>query len=398
MNEQEPVIRWVPLQCPSCFGLFRLNKANLGKAGHCPVCKTVLQSKLPNEAPQPVEEKGEESFLKRVRVAETLSPEEVALREERHENRKRQFREAEVGEIEWEANQEETEGGVSWLLMTGVAMLLIACLIGGGLYIREKNQVGSGDDGSQVSSLIDKDGTLSKLLSKTDEEEGLEDEKELINQHEKIDIEKLESIAKAFLDASSVDELMPYVRDSERVRPLIENFYQEGGVDLGGFRRLTSESLITARGFCSLTFQNKSYEDIALNFEVLGDNSYLVDWESYVGYCEMSFTEMQEKLPVEPVFIRCSLVKQHYYNYAFSDDSKWSNYRLDFRNPEDTLSGYVERGSELDFELSQAEGQNGLILEVAYPKKGAKREQVIISKILSDMWVLVEHENKNEDE
>lgn len=397
MSEQEPVIRWVPLQCPSCFGLFRINKVNLGKAGHCPVCKEIIQSELPSEAPQPLKKQGEESFLKRVRVAETLSPEEVALREERYEDRKRQVREAEAGEIEWEGDQDEPEDGISWLVVTGFAMLLIACLVGGGLYIREQNQIVSGSEDNQSSPLIDKDGTLSKLLSKTDKEKESEDESKLIKKHEDVDIEKLEVIAKAFLDASSVDELMPYVRDPEHVRPLIENFYKESGVDLGGFRRLTSESLIMARNFCSLTFQNKSYEDIVLNFEVLGDGSYVIDWESYVGYCDMNFAKMQEELPVEPVMIRCTVVRQHYYNYAFSDDSKWRNYRLDFKNPEHTLSGYVERDSELDFELSQIGGTNGVILEIAYPRKKAKSDQVIISRILSEMWVM-ENENKNKDE
>ena len=41
-DTQKSAIRWMPFQCPSCFGLFRAKREDAGELGRCPGCEARL--------------------------------------------------------------------------------------------------------------------------------------------------------------------------------------------------------------------------------------------------------------------------------------------------------------------------------------------------------------------
>ena len=122
-----------------------------------------------------------------------------------------------------------------------------------------------------------------------------------------------------------------------------------------------------------------------------GEENYLIDWESWVGYSEKTPQEMKDEKPTTPFLVRAKLATQDYYNYGFSDDTKWQSFQLLIGKPEESFTGYLPSNSEDLLKLKASEGKIlTVILKVAYPENARSNGQVLITEVIKvGSWLLL---------
>jgi hypothetical protein len=199
-----------------------------------------------------------------------------------------------------------------------------------------------------------------------------------------------ESLVGVFLNAKTINELLPVVRDPDRAKVRMQREYPDGRIDPPGMAKFNPEKgLVRGDSFLSVTVRTRDFEVRHLNL-VETPLGLRVDWESWVGWTEMSWPDFLETKPTTPKTFRVVVRKVDYYNFGFSDDLHWRSFLLESRKGEETMYGYVERGSELegriliDPELKKAM----LILKVRFPAGApASSKQVLIDEVVHGSWV-----------
>ena len=212
-------------------------------------------------------------------------------------------------------------------------------------------------------------------------------------------IERLESAAKAFCEAGSIEEMLPLVRHRETVRPLMESFYAQTPLQPLGFERIKTfqgaglDSSSTFWVF-SVVLGNGKTHNLLLEQEPSGNS--LVDWETAVTYQPMNWDEYARQRPLGSTMdFRVYVNEDHFYSHEFADSRRWMSFRLTTLGGVETLFGYAPRGSEVATELQAMIRRDGTshppaILRLGLPPGMQSRRGVIIDKVLSSRWIYVD--------
>ena len=219
---------------------------------------------------------------------------------------------------------------------------------------------------------------------------------DLLKQMESLGLHELVSASlEEFLNSDDIEAKIKLSRSSERVIPLMRKYYQNYDDGPIAFRRISSAGekgtgIIDGFYLIKVSFPDFSILPVILAFE---NDRIVVDWESFVGYSEITLSEFISKKPRNSTLMRLNATSDNYFNYQFQEDI----YRcLYLRNPEDTeaVYGYIERGSRADDQLSRIieSGQSirFLTLKIQYPKKLGGKNQVIIDEIVTPGWLIKE--------
>ena len=114
-------------------------------------------------------------------------------------------------------------------------------------------------------------------------------------------------VARTFLAARTIEEKMSLVRDPERVLPRMREYYSRPGVAL--LEKPVGEFIASLgfemgdREFTALTFPRHQGGVLTIALEHRFGR-YRVDWESFVGYGEMSWERFVRDRPADPVEFR----------------------------------------------------------------------------------------------
>ena len=114
-----------------------------------------------------------------------------------------------------------------------------------------------------------------------------------------------------------------------------------------------------------------------------------IDWESWVGWSDMPWEKFLSTTPSSSQTFRVTLSEVNYYNFMFSDESKWRSYRLISPDEEHSLYGYVEKGSVLDQKICPSEDAKvvKLMLSLKFPVGADSSGQVEIENLVAEGWV-----------
>jgi transcription elongation factor Elf1 len=199
-----------------------------------------------------------------------------------------------------------------------------------------------------------------------------------------------------FLDAQSWEQAVPYIRDPERVRPLMEEYYTDHTFDPEPIIDLTLNQSGWRMGHLLATFSGitvDSYQNRVFHMERMTDGTWKLDWETLVGYNPLSWEELQREMPVEPVVLRCSLSPSEYYNFAFSNSDEYACFKIHDRTGQFTgIYAYAERGSELEerlVDVFQTSGLPAVMLEVRYPRNAQQDNQVEAVSLVRRGWIML---------
>ena len=405
--------RWVPYQCPLCFGLFRLKKEQIGSAGHCPTCQSVIR--VPEETGEaeglpiksstlgetPSEEQVEETtsvLLEKISEAKQMSEEELAEQEEAYQNRKRLYVGG-VNQIDWEESvEEEKESGPSSFVLWGGVMCAFLMIAGGIFYVKN-SEIAEKEGGKTVLGDVAAQAELDAILeldseSRYRDENGVDSAIESVDGHEEFDIAKIELVLREFLDSSTLSERVKWVRDPERVRPMMLRYYQGEELEPEGLNLINRSSVTFRRPFMIATVQTGQFLNYPITverFEEEGEDYYKVDWESWVGYCDYRSEEMRRLKPTDPFLLRVLISKGNYYNYDFSDEKEWVCYQLEIKDSEYSFSAYARRGSIQNRELERKLRNDDIatyMIRVRFPEGARSQDQLEIVELVSTGWLI----------
>jgi hypothetical protein len=101
----------------------------------------------------------------------------------------------------------------------------------------------------------------------------------------------------------------------------------------------------------------------------------------------MPWADAFAQRPTKLVRLRAVVTPIEYYNFYFSDESRWRSFKLESPDGEHLLYGYAERGSELAERLSRSlEITSRLLVEIRFPGDPSARSQVFISRLVNTGW------------
>lgn len=406
-------IRWMPFQCPSCFGLLRVTREEANSHGRCPSCsarllipsleevkvafqKNISQadqegSSLQN-SPTLEKEAPEASSYAKAEVVEPSDEKDLEPGWSSSPRRKKNFVGQKDETLDWEEEQETQNRTFPWLIAGSAVMLLV--LLGGAGVFYLRSQTASPEDlvSSGIPSFLD----VARSESRNLKAEVLPPEEDIIVQlvedFEEFDLEVVQKVIKGFLNAETVTERAKYARSPERVIPLMKKFYGGEDFEAEGFRSLDQSKISYRDSYLSSFVQMKDFTNSPIAIERKGD-LYLVDWESWVAYGDLKVEEMIVQKPTEDVTMRVILQRKNYYNFSFIDDKKWASFRLTFFKQERSLWAYVDRESEAGKKLLmnvKSGAERPALVKVKYPKNARADDQVIMSELITIGWMLGE--------
>lgn len=198
-----------------------------------------------------------------------------------------------------------------------------------------------------------------------------------------------EPLARKFLEATTIGELLPLVRDPAAAEPRMRRFYPDGKVAAPGLSQFNASGEAASLGkLRSVVVTTRDFDNKALAFtDTAGDMK--VDWESWVGWSDMTWDEFRASKPADGKVFRVTLSPVEYYNFKFSDDTKWQSYRLVSPDQEHSIYGYTERGSSLD-QLIRPNADTksvALMLSLKFPEGATADDQVVIERFVNEGWV-----------
>ncbi len=198
-----------------------------------------------------------------------------------------------------------------------------------------------------------------------------------------------EPLARRFLSAASVEELLPMVRIPETVGPRMKAFYADGKVTPLGLSRFNSgDAVAHQNNQWIVTILTRDHEEKGMVF-IDSRDGLKIDWESFVGWSDIPWAEFIAKRPTQSHVFRVLVAPADYYNFAFSDESKWQCYRIQSPDREHQVFGYGEKGTELEKKLLPSPDQKdvALMLALKFPEGATQANQVEIVKFIAGDWV-----------
>lgn len=361
----EAARRWSGYVCPDCRFVFRVPRDHDGTGIVCPSCRRMLKVPKATDSPPPL--------MAPLRKAEAQEP---APEEEQKRVKKRRRGKKHAESPSWERESSVSEGGekkqMRLMLIGGGA--LFALMVAGVLIF-----LNMGDEPPPPPTAQASEPSAAALAKEA---------APLKRTRQEI-LAESEAVAKSFLDAKSIEEMRLWVRPSDTIEERMRRFYPAGQITSEGLSKLElRDDLDAPEEAVFATVRTRNLDDKAIVLVQTADG-LRVDWESWVGWSEISWPELAIKKPVTPVEFRVTLTNVDYYNFDFSDDAKWQSFRLESPDLEHGLFGYVEKDSalhdqlRLDADTKKAE----MILSIKFPEAATSSNQVLIDRLIGKGWV-----------
>lgn len=202
-------------------------------------------------------------------------------------------------------------------------------------------------------------------------------------------LNEAEPMARTFLEATTVDEILPLVRNPAMAEARAREFHPGGKIAALGISQFNAGSgLVTKGEFFSVPILTRDQESKTLAF-VETPQGLKIDWESWVGWSEISWEKFLSTKPVTGHVFRVVISPVDYYNFDFTDDQKWQSYRLESPDKEHAIYGYLERGSALGRQIHLDKDQKDALMTLAlkFPANARSASQVEIVRFVCEGWV-----------
>lgn len=268
---------------------------------------------------------------------------------------------------------------MGWFVLLGLVLAGVLFWV-----VRQNMVADSSPEGVEAESTpIVEDGELP--LSRIEEME----KKAKAKEH----FEEMERVIAAFLGAKSVEERAKYVRDPERVLPLMEDYYSRHELQSFEYDGVEEYHVISLNNFpfLALSVGVKEGTDKPILIED-GKAGMKVDWEAVVCYQPTDVGSFIENKVTEPTDLRVYARRDLFYAFDFADEKKYACFQLSFRDSDHTIFGYVERGTPVYQEFQKMfRGGNmkqtsALILSVAFEPGSRAPRSVKIHDLVSRLW------------
>jgi len=210
-------------------------------------------------------------------------------------------------------------------------------------------------------------------------------------------LERVEQVVRRYLATTSVEEKSKYVRHRARVLPLMREYYGRRELTSARFQAIGDIKPAEVENYpffgIDVMVEGKSDAQLLL-IEDCADGELRFDWESEVNYQPMEILDYLEKKPIEAMDFRVYVGLDTFYGYEFSDQERYQSLKLTFRDEDEFLFGYIEKGSEhgrgLVALLGAREGYIPLRLRLRFLPDTRSRRSVLVERVLATSWVQIE--------
>lgn len=367
----ESARRWSGYVCPDCRFVFRVPRDHDGKGIVCPSCRRLLKIPTSADATPPL-----------LAPLRRTSPEEPAAAEVEDKRKiKKRRRGRKAGEnLAWERNSGSSASG------RGERSQMRMFLIGGAVLL---GLVTAGVVVSMNGGRIPEVRTAAPGPALLETRPPSVDPAAGSPVSDAAFLAEAEPLARKFLSATRVEEILPLVRDPATAEPRMRRFYQDDGIKPVGLSQFhTTGEILDMDGLRSVGITTGDFDDRSLVFEQTPEG-LRIDWESWAGWSEIAWDEFLTKKPTEAKVFRVTLSVVEYYNFHFSDEDVWQSYRLESPDHQHSIYGYVEKGGILDQRVRpNADVKSvALMLSLKFPANSTSNDQVEIEAFVSEGWV-----------
>ena len=211
-------------------------------------------------------------------------------------------------------------------------------------------------------------------------------------------VDRVEDVVEAYLRAEKIEDVLPWIRHPERVRPLIEHAWKTEPKRRLRFERMISfqPANLSQRPFWVVRAEVEEGEMQNLLVEQTGESEVKVDWETHVCFQPMPWASYAAQRPVgEALDFRIRAVLDQHFSHEFSDSRKWRCFRLTAKGAEDHLFGYVLADSdacrELESVCRNSAGQMAsVVLRLRIPEGSVSPRGVVIEKVVAPRWLILD--------
>jgi hypothetical protein len=200
-------------------------------------------------------------------------------------------------------------------------------------------------------------------------------------------------VTKQFLASVSIEATMPFIRDPQRVRPLMEEFYREAPWRPMLVRKLAPrEHFQTRKQMLAGMVEVDDFSRRPIAF-LRTPEGIKVDWESFVGFGDIPWDRLATARPTRPVLLRVHLVQDDYYNVDFTDARTHACFRMMSHDYAHRLYGYAKRDQPVFGRLMERSHPQAFTMptvKVRFKEGGLSSEQVEITEVVSDGWLVTD--------
>lgn len=414
--------RWNAFVCQDCRAVFRIPLDYIGKGIVCPKCDRILRIPSPGESiPALVQPSNDPGSIKREIMTEMQQVESIdhalenmpassaatkppatviaanpespapaspATQDQQLRRRKRRKDRSHDAENEWVKN---SSGRVRFTRKSGyrswwIASALLVVILGVVMIMTLRDRQNATNTTSEAVHTNENALHPSVVAIRTTSH-ALDQKKQQLAK-----IKSALARARQFIAARDIPEMVECIRGGSSMLNRLESFYQKHPIHSSSTQRIdeaSAELLADGKAFQVIVYNQ---EGTARALILIAENDvFYVDWESWVGWCEMSFEEITQQKPVKPTEVRVVVSDESYYNFDFpaSTEVDWQSYRLNFEGENQFLYGYVRRDNPVIQQMRPvATDSNGsMLLKIHYVESGSHPTQVVIDSVVSDNWV-----------
>jgi hypothetical protein len=203
---------------------------------------------------------------------------------------------------------------------------------------------------------------------------------------------EIEATVKAFLEAPTREASLALVVDPAGSARKWDVWLAGETYAAPGFQGLAGDPITTGvgEGATSLARARTDAYQVREISLIRRDGELKVEWDSWVGWSEMTWEDFRAKKPAEPVLFRVQLSRVDYFNFDFRDEKQWASYRLDSQDGGNSVYGYVPRTGTLNQRVRPTDPnvKTKWALKLRYPPGATRDDQVLIDSVVAEGWLL----------
>ncbi len=209
-------------------------------------------------------------------------------------------------------------------------------------------------------------------------------------------LSQAKELQKQFWAATKWEDKLSLVAEADRVRPLMKDFYEDqkntdpvaGNANHQAHFKLNNTEVLL---FSYSSPRPGGTLDMALVATEKG--KFSIDWESYVGASEVSWSAFKRERGNTPKLFRVFANQDDYYNYEFTDEKSFLSFHLSSPDGFYFVKGYCARTSTIGRTLTalftSGAPRMALTLRLAFPEKALSDHCVQIVGVVANRWLIV---------